>query len=52
MIIKHGGHILVEIHEVYIYIYGLFFLGADWLGKQTPSTWIGYCVDFSIITYW
>ena len=33
-------------------VYGLFFLGADWLGWQTPSTWIGYCVDFSIITYW
>ena len=37
MIIKHGRPIFEEIHEVRK---GLCVSDADWLGKQTPTTWV------------
>ena len=43
MIIKHGRHILGEIHgEVRkgVWAFWLCFLDADWLGRQTPITWV------------
>ena len=40
MIIRHGRHIFVEIHEVrkglWAFISWFCFSGADWLGWQTP----------------
>ena len=48
MINKHGRYIFGEIHEVRKGLWAFFLdCAADWLGRQTPITWISitqWCV--------
>ena len=46
MILKRGRHI----HEVRKGMWA-FFLDADWLGRQTPVTWVAVGLVFSIMEF-
>ena len=57
MAIKYGRHICWEIHKVrkdlWAFFSWLYFLGADWLGRQTPITWLAFHCSFIVfITYY
>ena len=51
MVIKHGGHILGEIHEVrkgiWAFIFRLCFSDADWLARQISITWRVSALNYS-----
>ena len=49
MAIKYGRHIFWEIHRfVGFFSSWLYFSGADWLGRQTPITWMPFHCSFIV----
>ena len=52
MIIRHGGHIFGSIHKVRKGLWTLdcAIRDADWLGRQSPITWITQCPTCAQLT--
>ena len=53
MIIRHGRQIYEEMYEVRKGLWAFFswlcLSGADWLGRQTPVTWLWRCLQTSSV---